>query len=179
MRLFACSGFKFQLSFQLPACLRSRLSPILLMSAKATLCVIPSQVLRRRLQSKGPWKIFVSVCNRPKIQALNRKFLRKNTPTDVLSFARSEGRFTDPNHEIGDVILCAEVAWAQARERGVRLESEVCDLTAHGILHLFGYDHQTKKDRECMFRLQVRAHSRMAEMGSKRAARDAGKRVLK
>jgi probable rRNA maturation factor len=53
---------------------------------------------------------------------------------------------------IGDVIVCPEIARAQATERGVALDDELALLVVHGTLHLFGYDHAEADDAERMQR---------------------------
>lgn len=69
------------------------------------------------------------------IKALNRQYLGKNRPTDVLSFPMD-----DPSI-IGDIVISVERAKAQSKEFGVRLNEELARLLVHGLLHLLGYDH--------------------------------------
>lgn len=84
----------------------------------------------------------------------NSKYRGKDEPTDVLSFAYLEGITTPGENEIiGDVIISAEKADVQSKERGVSFEDEMEFLFVHGILHLLGYDHDTEKNRKEMFQL--------------------------
>jgi probable rRNA maturation factor len=69
-------------------------------------------------------------------QELNKRFRRKNYPTDVLSFPR-------PNGEGGDLAISLARARAQARQFGHAVEDELCILILHGALHLAGMDHET------------------------------------
>jgi probable rRNA maturation factor len=69
-------------------------------------------------------------------QELNKRFRRKNYPTDVLSFPR-------PNGEGGDLAISLARARAQARQFGHPVEDELCILILHGALHLAGMDHET------------------------------------
>src|SRR5215472_6507442 len=69
-------------------------------------------------------------------QELNKRFRRKNYPTDVLSFPRSNG-------EGGDLAISLARARAQARQFGHAIEDELCILILHGALHLAGMDHET------------------------------------
>jgi probable rRNA maturation factor len=68
------------------------------------------------------------------LQRLNREFLAKDYPTDVLSF---------PDESGGDLAISTQRAAAQAAEFGHSVESEVEILMLHGVLHLLGMDHET------------------------------------
>jgi len=79
------------------------------------------------------------------IAELNEAYRGKIGPTDVLSFAFEEGEeLALPDGAplmLGDIIISAERAWAQAQEYGHSLEREIVFLLVHGLLHLAGYDH--------------------------------------
>jgi probable rRNA maturation factor len=57
---------------------------------------------------------------------------------------------------LGDVVLCPQVAAAQAREAGHSTQAELELLAVHGILHLLGYDHAEPDEKAEMFGLQDR-----------------------
>jgi probable rRNA maturation factor len=86
------------------------------------------------------------------IRAVNKKYLGRNRPTNVISFSLAEGEFGNINpHVLGDVVISAEKALEQAEIRGTGLEEELTFLLIHGILHLVGYDHEKKgSEREKM-----------------------------
>jgi probable rRNA maturation factor len=77
------------------------------------------------------------------IAAMNRKFLGREGPTNVLAFPMQEGRFVglSPNL-LGDVVISADTAHQEARAAGLALEDRITQLLVHGILHLTGYDHE-------------------------------------
>ncbi len=77
-----------------------------------------------------------------KIRELNKKYRGENLATDVLSF---KADFDSP-HFLGDILICYSVAKQQAKEYNRNIENEVALLLIHGILHLFGFDHKTKKE---------------------------------
>lgn len=90
------------------------------------------------------------------IQALNRDFLGKDAPTDVLSFSAQEdaGPFVsapEAGGYLGDVIVSYPRAVAQANEHGHPLEQELNLLIVHGILHLLGYDHAGEEEKARMW----------------------------
>ncbi|MBN1957510.1 MAG: rRNA maturation RNase YbeY [Desulfuromonadales bacterium] len=77
------------------------------------------------------------------IQLINRDYLKRDRPTNVISFAMQEGEGAGLHPLIlGDVVISAERAADDAREAGVPFEHELWFLLLHGILHLVGYDHE-------------------------------------
>jgi probable rRNA maturation factor len=74
------------------------------------------------------------------IRTLNRKFMKKDKPTDVLSFPLGE-KGPDGKFYLGDIIIAVPVAVRQAREKGHSLDRELRLLAIHGFLHLLGFDH--------------------------------------
>jgi probable rRNA maturation factor len=74
---------------------------------------------------------------------LNREWLGKDRPTNVISFAMQEGEGAGVQADLlGDVVISAETAARDAAEAGVAVEHELFFLLLHGILHLLGYDHE-------------------------------------
>jgi probable rRNA maturation factor len=88
------------------------------------------------------------------IRTLDRNYLGKDTPTDVLSFPASE---TDPETGrlyLGDIVISVPMAEAQAAVGGHSLEAEVSLLVVHGVLHLIGYDHAETEEKNLMWEAQ-------------------------
>jgi probable rRNA maturation factor len=85
--------------------------------------------------------------NDVQIQALNRRYLRLDKPTNVLAFPMREGEFSvlHPNL-LGDLVISVETARRQKKRFGLEEMKMVTLLMIHGILHLLGYEHEgTKK----------------------------------
>lgn len=77
------------------------------------------------------------------IQEINRDYLDKDRPTNVISFAMQEGEGGGVQPDLlGDVVISAETAARDAGEANATFESELYFLLLHGILHLLGYDHE-------------------------------------
>ena len=83
------------------------------------------------------------------IRTLNRKFLKKDKPTDVLSFPLGE-RGPDGKFYLGDIVISVPVAFRQAREKGHGLRRELELLVIHGFLHLAGFEHGSGLEEEEM-----------------------------
>lgn len=85
----------------------------------------------------------VTLVSDEKIAGLNHHYRNRNRPTDVLAFSMREGDFGElHDYLLGDVVISIETAHRQAAERRHSPEEELCILLVHGILHLFGYDHE-------------------------------------
>jgi probable rRNA maturation factor len=82
------------------------------------------------------------------LKSLNLRFRGKDKATDVLSFPSGE------KNPLGDIAISLGRARVQARERGHSIETEVCILLLHGVLHLTGMDHET--DNGKMARAELR-----------------------
>ena len=82
-----------------------------------------------------------------RIRDLNRRYLSRDKPTDVLAFPMREGEFSTlhPNL-LGDLVISVETAERQSDRFGLDEMEMVILLMVHGILHLIGYEHEgTKK----------------------------------
>jgi probable rRNA maturation factor len=82
------------------------------------------------------------------IKHLNKIYLGKNKPTNVLSFSLRENKYGDINPQIlGDIIISVETAKRDALNSGLTFTQEIDFLIIHGLLHLLGYNHEntTKK----------------------------------
>lgn len=83
------------------------------------------------------------------IRQMNRDFRGKDAATNVLSFAMADGPFADLNPELlGDVVISTETAAREATEWNLPFPVRISQLLVHGILHLFGYDHEESPEAE-------------------------------
>ncbi len=101
---------------------------------------------------EGSAEISVTFVDNDEIHKLNLEFRNKDMPTDVLSFPLGENGVYDIDRTtgakmLGDVVISMEKAVDQAELYGHSLQREVGYLTAHSVLHLLGYDHETGIER--------------------------------
>jgi probable rRNA maturation factor len=93
------------------------------------------------------------------MEQLHVQWMGEPGPTDVLSFPMDELRpgnddVVTPAGVLGDVVLCPQVAEVHAEGAGHSTMDELLYLTAHGILHLLGFDHAEPEEEKEMFSLQ-------------------------
>lgn len=115
----------------------------------------------RRMRLHPATELTLRLVDPATIEVLNKQWMGKDGPTDVLSFPMDEltpGRDDEeaPEGYLGDIALCPQVAEQQAPAAGHTTQDEVNLLTVHGILHLLGYDHAEPAEHKEMFGVQGR-----------------------
>jgi probable rRNA maturation factor len=126
--------------------------------------------LVNRLASAAPVRsnsVTVVVTDNATLQQLNHQYRGLNAPTDVLSFEN----VPDPDFPavdedmlgyLGEIVIAYPVAQVQALAAGHTVQAEITLLAVHGLLHLFGFDHDTPENKKKMWATQ---HQVMAELG--------------
>ena len=108
-----------------------------------------------------PISLEIIFADKEEIKRLNSQFRKIDRETDVLSFPTLDGirgkalKAADYPYDVdedgklflGSIVICTEVAKAQAEEYGHSYERELFYLAAHGVCHLLGYDHMTDEDK--------------------------------
>ena len=98
------------------------------------------------LLGAGQKELSLMIVDDEGIREINRDYLRRDRPTNVIAFSLTEGDFGDVNPGVlGDVVVSADTAAREARAAGIPVEDAILYLIIHGILHLAGYDHEGPK----------------------------------
>jgi probable rRNA maturation factor len=129
-------------------------SPVLIDPPREDLQQAALQRFARRAQHLAGVRgqVDVLITDNRRLRELNRRFRRKNSPTDVLSFPR-------PDERGGDIAISAEIAAQNAVRYGHTMHDELKVLILHGMLHLAGYDHE--RDNGEMAGRESRLRARM------------------
>lgn len=100
-------------------------------------------------------EVFVKIVSSDEIQQLNKSFRHKDYATNVLAFpplAIPGIRGT----QLGDIAICASVVWQEANQQNIPLTAHWAHLSAHGLLHLLGYDHETDEETDVMQAMEIK-----------------------
>ncbi len=131
---------------------------------------IITKIVEKSLDMENcPYEVELNVIltDNKEIQEMNKSYRDMEAPTDVLSFPmidyatpadfsgleEEEDDYFNPETGellLGDIIISVEKVLEQSVEYGHSRERELAFLTAHSMLHLFGYDHMEEKDRILM-----------------------------
>ena len=88
-------------------------------------------------------ELSLSIIGDHSIRILNRDYLGRDKPTNVISFSLQEGDCSGINpYALGDVIISADTAAREAYNAEIEFFERLVFLLIHGILHLCGYDHE-------------------------------------
>jgi probable rRNA maturation factor len=113
---------------------------------KTRLRKIAGTVLREMGLPSGT-ELSLSFINDAEMRELNRVWRKIDRATDVLSFPQDGG----PDYTIlGDIVISIDTAERQSVRYGSTLHDELKKLIVHGVLHLLGYDHKKKREKEIM-----------------------------
>lgn len=140
-------------------------------------CAVLAEMVAQKVldMEKCPYDAQVNLVltDNEEIKRVNTEFRDICAPTDVLSFPmipfetpadydiveEDESCFDLDTDELllGDIMISAERAAAQAEEYGHSVKREFCFLVAHSMLHLLGYDHMTPEEAAVMEAKQAKA----------------------
>jgi probable rRNA maturation factor len=125
-------------------------------------------------------ELSVLLVDEPAMTELHMRWMGEPGPTDVMAFPMDEIRPPQPGGThadhgspepgdipglLGDVVICPQVAKAQARTAGHAVADEISLLCTHGILHLLGFDHAEPDEHDAMFGLQDQLLSSWRDTG--------------
>ena len=112
----------------------------------------PKTYIRKKLLKLNKLKLFqnksknftIFLTNNKTMRKLNKKFRKKNKPTDVLSFPFNNRIKAKKNIYLGDIAISYEIVNKRSKDSNFFLEFD--KMWIHGYLHLLGHDHKSKKD---------------------------------
>ncbi|MCB1686617.1 MAG: rRNA maturation RNase YbeY [Pseudomonadales bacterium] len=102
-------------------------------------------------------EVCIRVVDEAESRDLNHRYRHRDRSTNVLSFP-ADLDLPDPAHPItrilGDIVVCAPVVIAEALQQGKTITEHFAHMVVHGMLHLYGYDHQVESDADVMEQLE-------------------------
>ena len=100
-------------------------------------------------------EVSVKIIGREEMQKLNHLFRDKDYPTNVLAFP-SDPIPGIPHTFLGDIAICAPIVWEEANDQNIPLTAHWAHLSAHSLLHLLGYDHESDEQSDVMQALEIK-----------------------
>lgn len=108
-------------------------------------------------------ELCVSLVSDVEMRELNRRYRQIDATTDVLCFPQK----SEVNPDLlGDIVISYQTAVRHSRRLEITVKEELRLLIVHAVLHLFGFDHKKKKERETMREKEKEVLSYLAETGA-------------
>ena len=117
------------------------------------------------LPGAGPQEVSIVLSDDAAVRELNKMHRKMDKPTNVLSFPSPPQNLAIEEGVVpylGDVVLAYETIAAEAETVHRGLNAHLSHLVIHGLLHLFGYDHETDDEAQRMEHLEA---SLLAKLG--------------
>ena len=137
---------------------------------KVFLCWIKSLLdkkdysLPKYIFEKNLFSLSLQLVSNQEISLLNQKWMKKNGPTDVLSFPIISDNYSINDLalvELGDLFISLEMAYKQSLEYRHSINKEMLWLASHGFLHLMGWEHNNENELNNMLDFQDYLISRL------------------
>ena len=109
--------------------------------------VAETEKILRHLGLSDRSQVCLSFVSDADMRELNRRYRAIDRTTDVLSFAQ---RDAGGHGLLGDIVISYAAAVRNSERFSVAVDREIRRLVVHGVLHLLGFDHAKKKQRETM-----------------------------
>jgi len=110
---------------------------------KILLSIFPSRVMA--------CEISILLTGTKNMKNLNKKFRKINKDTDVLSFPAEDKNFFKKDLKLkkkvylGDIALSYQYIEAIIKKENINFDDYFKKMLIHGVLHLFGYEHDSFK----------------------------------
>lgn len=104
--------------------------------------IISDVVGESKIKSRGKFNISLALVSTDEIRKINKKYRKKNKPTDVISF--SDYSLENKNEKKDfflEIIICLPFVRKSAKEDKVKIEKEMAYVFSHGFLHCLGHRH--------------------------------------
>jgi len=101
-------------------------------------------------EDKKGHTLSIALINEEEIRSLNKKYLKKDKMTDVLSFSQTldfSEKIKELKDILGEVVICPQVVVKNAKDFNISFKKELAKVLIHGILHLLGYDHEKSDEK--------------------------------
>ena len=106
---------------------------------------------------KGDALIDITFVDNRRMKRMNKKYMKRDNPTDVLSFLLCGKPFSPAVRLIGDIYISSDMAHGNARRFGTSFRKELLLYVIHGVLHLVGLSDRTAAERARIRKLRGNA----------------------
>ena len=116
----------------------------------ADLAMAAEAVIRRLGEHAEATEVCLRIVDGDESRQLNHAYRGKDKATNVLSFPADVALPEGGTRILGDIAICDPVVRAEAEAQRKPLDAHYAHMVVHGMLHLYGYDHEDPKEADAM-----------------------------
>ena len=94
------------------------------------------------------------------MREIKSRFSKDKTICNVLSFPNTSVNIPKINN-LGDIIICASIVNKESRHYLKKNDNRWAHMIIHSMLHLQGYNHKNKKERDIMEKKEIKLMSQL------------------
>ena len=108
--------------------------------------------LKKKCPDKNNYSAIITIRFNDKKESkkLNKTYRNKNYPTNILTFT-----YQGLPRIVSDIAICHPLALIESEERRIKIDHHISHLIVHGVLHSFGFTHQSKDEAKVMESLEI------------------------
>ena len=115
-----------------------------------TLAGWAERVMTRMSDTAAGTEVCIRLVGEEESRKLNRDYRGMNKPTNVLSFPADLTLPEGQGKILGDIVICDPVVTREALAQGKLAAEHYAHMVIHGMLHLYGYDHEDPAEADVM-----------------------------
>ena len=93
--------------------------------------------------------VTIKLAKKSEVVNLNRVYFNKEIACNALSFP-IKSEVLKGEYFLGDIVICPPIVNKESRTFNIKKDMRWAHLLVHSMLHLQGYTHESKKNREIM-----------------------------
>lgn len=104
--------------------------------------------------------VVIKITSVSSMREINSKFLNNKKACNVLSFPNIS-KNKQISDDLGDIVICAKIVNKESRDYLKKNDNRWAHMITHSMLHLQGYKHSKKKERDVMEEKEIKLMNKL------------------
>ena len=119
----------------------------------------------KEMNFEKKYYLSVLLTNNNGIKKINKKYIKINKSTNVLSFPQNDERYLTKKTSkviLGDIVISLEKVKTESQLQGIQFSDHLTHMVIHSLLHLLGFNHKKLKDFKIMKKKEINVLSKLS-----------------
>tara|TARA_Y100000996_G_C22305703_1_gene554037 strand:- start:45 stop:515 length:471 start_codon:yes stop_codon:yes gene_type:complete len=104
--------------------------------------------------------VVIKITSASTMKKIKYRFFNNKSVSNVLSFPNTPTSLHISNN-LGDIVICASIVNKESKYYMKKNDNRWAHMITHSMLHLQGYDHTKKKERDIMEKQEIKLMSKL------------------